>query len=170
MRKDYPIGQGYGRANVLLLEELTLPSKKQRKGKFQCDCGNTFIARISEIIKGVTIGCGCRRNHEKTHGLSEHELYNTWTLIKARCYCTTNKLYKYYGQRGITMSDEFKDNAEAFINYVTSLPDYERRVQDRLSIDRINNNGNYERGNLRWATQKEQRCNRRDYLLTHNVH
>lgn len=163
-KKIYVVRDFYGNNNQLL--EL-LPNDKRRHqvGKFLCKCGNIFICRIGGIIAETTKGCGCLRNHEKTHGLSEHRLYNTWTLIKARCYCTTNKLYKYYGKRGITLSEEFQD-AKIFIEYIMSLPRYKDRLTLDLSIDRIDNDKHYERGNLRWATRKEQINNRRNPNVT----
>lgn len=166
MRIEYIIGTRYGKANVELLEVLVLENKKVKKGRFRCDCNNEFVARISEIIAGVTTGCGCRRNHNKIHGLSEHPMYNTWEQVKKRCYCTTNKLYPYYGGRGITMSDEFRDDAKAFIDYIVSLPNYDKRIEGiyDYSLDRIENNEGYKRGNLRWATRSEQMLNRRSYI------
>ena len=94
-------------------------------------------------------------------GQTKHKLYHIWILIKARCYYEEHDNYKNYGGRGISVSDEFRNNSKAFIEYIESLPRYNEREELHLSLDRIENNGNYERGNLRWATSKEQSNNKR---------
>jgi hypothetical protein len=81
--------------------------------------------------------------------------------MKTRCYNKKRADYKYYGGRGITVSEEFRSDFLVWFNYVTSLPNYENREKLNLTIDRVDNNKNYERGNLRWATKKQQVKNSR---------
>jgi len=90
-----------------------------------------------------------------THGDSKGWLYSRWNGIKSRCYDTNNINYENYGGRGITLSEEFKDYAK-FSEYMRALDNY----SEHNTIDRIDPNGNYERGNLRWATHKQQSQNR----------
>jgi hypothetical protein len=92
----------------------------------------------------------------KKHGLRQHRFYSTWDSIMQRCNNPNCTNYKNYGARGITISKEFKD-CKTFIEYLESLPDYSKDKQ----IDRINNDSNYERGNLKWSTRKEQNLNKR---------
>lgn len=166
-RNQYIIGNKYGRENVILLEILSFESNGRTKGKFRCTCNNEFIARITSVTSGNTIGCGCReKNHMITHGLSSDSIYHTYTNIISKCYNKNNPKYKYYGERGIVMSDEFKDNPKIFIKYIISLPNYDKRLELNLTLDRIENNGIYERGNLRWATTSEQMKNRRKWSKT----
>src|SRR6187397_2119134 len=139
----YTIGETFGEDNLPLLEIVGTDASRNILGKFKCVCGKEFITRITAIASNSSRGYGCRRGNF-IHGLRYHSLYNTYTLIKKRCYNKNDKLYKYYGAKGIEMSEEFKDNPQAFINYISSLPKYEDRMKYGLSIDRIDNYKGYE--------------------------
>lgn len=143
-----------------------MPSRSMRMGLFKCGCGVAFRCLIGSIINGNTRSCGCygfksRSERFKKHGLRKHKLYGLWSSIKTRCYNKNRADYKYYGGRGIGLSDEFRD-FKTWLLYVMGLPGYSSRENLNLTIDRINNNGNYERDNLRWATKKQQSLNRKN--------
>lgn len=97
-----------------------------------------------------------------THGLRKHKLYNIWRTQKQRCLCVTNKGYYRYGDRGIKFSDNFLD-FKVWFDYVTSLPNYD---VDGYTLDRIDNNKGYEKGNLRWASKELQSRNKRVIMST----
>jgi hypothetical protein len=83
--------------------------------------------------------------------------YETWRSMKKRCYCSTVPQFKYYGARGITVSDFWISNPKKFIQYIyTELGER----PEGHSLDRINNNGDYEPGNIQWASTKEQNQNK----------
>lgn len=112
------------------------------------------------MIRGNVKSCGClAKENLLKHGLSQNSTYHIWKDIKQRCYNPNNKQFKDYGGRGIKLCDEWLNNPVAFINYVSQLEHYGEKG---YTLDRINVNGNYEPNNLRWATAKEQRRNRRD--------
>lgn len=91
------------------------------------------------------------------HGLSYMKEYYIFNTIRARCYSVNDHNYKYYGARGITIWAEWLLNPKMFIDYVKSLPCYGVK---NYSLDRIDNNGNYEPGNIRWTTKSMQVVNR----------
>src|SRR4051812_44553301 len=94
-RHKYVVGTIYG-DNNMLLAIVGSDSQRCKVGRFRCKCGREFEARVRNIISGGVKGCGCLRSHNKTHGLADkHPLYNTWVLMRARCYNYTNKIYQY---------------------------------------------------------------------------
>lgn len=138
----------------------------------ECDCGSTHEVSANRLISGNVKSCGClqREVHErflkmekgyKTHGMSSTRIYNIWQHMKKRCNNPKISNYKDYGGRGIKVFDEWNASFESFYNYVSQLPHYNEKG---YSIDRINNNGNYEPGNIRWATRQEQNSNKRNCI------
>jgi hypothetical protein len=163
-RVDYAAGQKIN--GVTFIKELpphSSPTRNTRKALFKCHCGKEFEAIIRSVVTKNTTSCGCwgaksRSIRFTTHGLRKHELYSTWCSIKTRCYNKKRADYKYYGSKGVILSDEFHD-FKVFLDYIGSLPNYERRKELNLTLDRIKGNKNYERGNLKWSTKLEQANN-----------
>lgn len=134
-------------------------NKRNKNGKFiYCAfCGKEHFA-TSVAKKFCSVQCSGKSSpgdQSKTHGMTYTSEYTTWLSMKDRCLRTKNKKYKDYGGRGITVCERWRDSFENF------LADMGRKPSANLSIDRINNDGNYEPGNCRWATQLEQVRNRR---------
>ena len=98
-----------------------------------------------------------------THGKRYTKLYNIWRGMKKRCSCKNRKDYIRYGGRGVRVQENWVKSYEDFEKYVTSLESYDAEKiggKNGLSLDRIDNNGDYAEGNLRWATKSEQAINR----------
>lgn len=94
----------------------------------------------------------------KTHGMRHTKIYHVWQSMKDRCNNSKNKRYVDWGARGIRVCDEWQDSFQKFYDHVSQLPHF---AEEGYSLDRINNDGNYEPGNVRWATAKEQNQNQR---------
>ena len=148
------------------VEPHILPNgRKLRKSLFKCSCGNEFESMTMSVKSGRTNSCGCKKNERignqnKKHGYWGDDLYKTWSGQKSRCLNPKATGYKYWGGRGIKFSDEFLD-FNIWLEYVTSLPRYNEREELGLTLDRANNDGNYEKGNLRWVERTIQNENRR---------
>lgn len=141
-------------------------SGKRRKGKngvqarivywveCLCDCGKIKHGERATITRGQIESCGCKYGFYFLSRKHKSEFF-MWMNIKARCYKKNHPEYKNYGKRGIKMCDEWLNSFERFFNYIGLRP------SGKLSLDRIENDGNYEPGNVRWATDEVQNNNRR---------
>jgi len=148
-----------------------LDSKRNPNGEirryavFECPlCSNHFTQRIRDIVSGKTVTCGCKKRLGNVkHGLRYTKYYKEWQNIKNRCFNPNVKQFKDYGGRNITMYEKWINDFMSFYNYIISLHGHESIGchKDQLTIDRINNNGNYEPENLKFSTKKEQSNNRR---------
>ena len=144
--------------------------QKRRYGIYKCGfCGEEFKTQTNSIKNGSTKSCGCyhkRRASEtnKTHGLRSTRLYDIWAEIKNRTLNPKNKRYSDYGGRGITICEEWKNDFMPFYNWAMSNGYEENKG---LSIDRIDNDGNYCPENCRRTTRTIQNRNQR--IQTNNT-
>lgn len=126
-----------------------------------CACGKEATVRIESLAQGKTLSCGCKRieaclartKHGHSRRIGKTKTYIVWRAMHQRCKQPKNNHYKYYGGRGIKI-------CERWGSYENFLIDMGERP-DGLSIDRINNDGDYEPSNCRWATHTQQMNNTR---------
>lgn len=158
------IGQQFGR--------LTVVSNVTASGRCRllcrCSCGNEKIVRLDHLKSGRIVSCGCyqseiRGQSNKKHGMKNTRVYRCWCNMKTRCYNPSYIEFDRYGGRGISVCDEWQ-TFEPFYEWAMA-----NGYRDGLTIDRIDNDGNYEPGNCKWSTQREQALNRRtNAMITHN--
>jgi len=152
-------GRRYGMLTVLRLTRRF----GDRRWICVCDCGGRSILTAGSLNSGNTRSCGCRKyavlgESTTKHGLHGTQLYVVWKAIRQRCNNPRNKQYPDYGGRGIRFHPRWDDFA-AFNAYINRY--LGPRPSSKHSIDRVNNNGGYVPGNLRWATPTQQNNNSR---------
>lgn len=147
---------------------LTLTGPRQGcRVECRCDCGAVKFVRLKQLQDGVVKSCGCLLkekaaqrciDRETTHGMSKVPEYNVWNAMRERCTNPKLRSFKDYGARGITVCERWS----SFENFYADMGP---RPVPGMSLERMNNDGNYEPGNVRWATATEQARNRRSSVL-----
>ena len=160
IKRKYKGGRQMGRIKDLngkkfgSLTVLYFVDTKNAKARWmcRCDCGVEKIITSADLVKGDTKTCG-GGIHRRIHGMKETRIYRIWKAMKGRCKYPSTDYYKRYGGRGITYCEEW----DVFLNFYEWSKS--SGYKDGLTLDRINNDGNYEPSNCRWITQKEQMSN-----------
>lgn len=132
---------------------------------YRCDCGTVYYALGSNMVRGLTSSCGCAhptdptRTRQWRNGAGDVSWYSRWAGIVRRCTDPRSHKYHNYGARGITVAPQWVASVETFIrDLIAEIGDV---PFPGAQLDRINNDGNYEPGNVRWATRQDQMGNTR---------
>jgi len=122
--------------------------RKRAYAMYRCHCGDEFRALKDHVKYNRITGCGCLRGNPK-HGLISSPMYDTWVNMKQRCFNPLNTSYENYGGRGISVCDEWRYDFKTFHDFFIGIG-----WSKGLTIDRINNDGNYEPSDCRCTTRK----------------
>ena len=154
-------GQRFGR--LLVVASAGFVNRRQR-WLCRCDCGTTTTTRTDTLRAGTTSSCGCLNSALVRASLTKHSqakrgakshLYRAWVAMKTRCLNPRYSQYKYWGGRGISIAPEWINDFSRFAQDVGEPP------FPKATLDRVDNDGDYRPGNVRWATRAEQNRNQR---------
>ena len=158
-------GQKFNRLTIVREVE---KYKTIRQFECECECGKKVIVTLNHLRSNHTTSCGCYNKEVITkHGDSFDLTYVSYMNMKQRCNNPKSKDYHNYGGRGIKINKEF----DTYLGFKTYLLEsgIGLRPNKEMTLDRINNDGNYEPGNIRWSTLSEQIKNRRKFKRKKNV-
>lgn len=144
------------RSGKIVVIERAHKINKQYHWKCICDCGKYLVTSGNRIRSGKTKSCGCITATQ--NGISASKMHTRWRTMISRCHNPKSISYKNYGARGIKVCNEWINSFDCFVNDMGKIP-------EGMTIDRIDGNGNYEPGNCRWVSMKEQSNNRRNNYL-----
>lgn len=153
---------GKRQGKLLVIRRVDSRSDGQSMWECRCDCGSLCTkssGNLRQGIKSCSPGCGIAESNRRRakHGVAHGKEWKAWTAAKQRCFNEKHPQYPNYGGRGITMCKEWVEDFAAFYLHIGPAPGEGRGV----SLDRIDNDGNYEPGNVRWASRVQQIGNRR---------
>lgn len=155
--EDY-LNKQFGELTVIGIEKRNSPNSHPRNYlKCICSCGTTTYVLPYHLKNGHTKSCGCSRTLNGFHGLSNTHAYKEWCYMKSRCLNPNTNRPESYTEKGISIYPIWKNDFKAFYDYVSKLPHFD---EAEYSLDRIDNDGNYEPGNVRWANNYQQANNK----------
>lgn len=150
-------GMSFGRLDVL--SRAYKDNDKKTYWKCLCACGAEALVLAHSLRSGNTKSCGClHKDTVRTHGLSHTPEYAAWHSMMQRCFNVKDENFERYGLRGVTVCQSWRDPKNGFPNFYADLGP---RPGAEYSLERLDNDGDYEPANCKWATRVEQRRNRR---------
>jgi hypothetical protein len=160
-------GDRFGRGTVID-PDAGHHSSGHRLVTLACDCGNAYTITYSQCLGGATQSCGClHRENTTTHGMHGHPLFGTWQAMLHRCENPGHRHYHSYGGRGIKVCHRWHDVRLFVADIESSIgprpAGHTEGGKPLYTLDRIDTNGDYEPGKVRWATWAEQIANRRPF-------
>ena len=165
------IGQHFGMLTVVEKAEGKFYNNKEYKQWLcRCDCGKEKVIMQTNLMSGRSTNCGCQRilkiqKATKTHGMTNSRLYVLYKGILARCYNKNHQHYKEYGGRGIGVCSEWLEDFMNFYNWAIANGYDKNAPRGKCTLDRINNDGNYEPSNCRWVDMNMQANNTRKNVM-----
>lgn len=163
-KKEDLTGRRFGRLTVVAEEDVRWNGNVVWLCK--CDCGNYTRVRASHLKRGGVMSCGCLNQSIITrHGESDTRLHHTWACMIDRCTNPNAQEADKYLERGIKVCDEWLNSYEAFAEWAKANGFDENAKRGKCTLDRINNDGDYEPNNCRWVDMKVQGRNRRNNRL-----